>query len=40
MLASEVETAKRLGVDPYDVLTQIAKRVKPGAEWFKFRIPI
>lgn len=32
LLASEVETAKRLGVDPYDVLTQIAKRVKPGAD--------
>ena len=29
ILASEVETAKRLGVDPYDVLTQIASRVKP-----------
>lgn len=36
LLASEVETAKRLGVDPYDVLTQIAKRVKPGADGLIF----
>ena len=36
ILASEVETAKRLGVDPYDVLTQIASRVKPGAEGLIF----
>ncbi len=36
LLASEVETAKCLGVDPYDVLTQIAKRVKPGADGLIF----
>ena len=36
LLASEVETAKRLGVDPYDVLTQIAQRVKPGADGLIF----
>ncbi len=29
--AAEVETAKRLGLDPYDVLTQIAERVAPGS---------
>lgn len=36
LLASEVETAKRLGVDPYDVLTKTASRVKPGAEGLIF----
>ena len=36
LLASEVETAKRLGVDPYDVLTRIASRVKPGSEGLIF----
>ncbi|MDU3708067.1 MAG: gluconokinase [Staphylococcus lugdunensis] len=36
LLASEVETAKRLGVDPYDVLTKIASRVTPGAEGLIF----
>lgn len=36
LLASEVETAKRLGVDTYDVLTRIASRVKPGAEGLIF----
>ena len=36
LLASEVETAKRLGVDAYDVLTKIASRVKPGAEGLIF----
>ena len=35
-ILAEVETAKRLGVDPYDVLTQIASRVKPGAEGLIF----
>ena len=30
-LASEVETAKRLGMDPYDVLTRMAGRVAPGS---------
>nr|WP_263312748.1 gluconokinase [Mammaliicoccus sp. Marseille-Q6498] len=36
LLASEVETAKRLGVDSYDVLTKIASRVKPGANGLLF----
>lgn len=30
LASSEVETAKRLGIDPYDVLTKIAERVRPG----------
>lgn len=34
--ASEVETAKRLGVDPYEVLTRIADRVEPGANGLLF----
>ncbi|MFD1173106.1 gluconokinase [Oceanobacillus picturae] len=34
--ASEVETAKRLGVDPYEVLTRIASRVEPGANGLLF----
>lgn len=34
--ASEVETAKRLGVDPYEVLTKIASRVEPGANGLLF----
>jgi len=34
--ASEVETAKRLGIDPYDVLTKIAERVRPGADGLLF----
>ncbi len=29
--AAETETAKRLGIDPYDVLTHIAARVPPGS---------
>lgn len=29
--ASEVETAKRLGIDPYEVLTRIAEQVPPGS---------
>ncbi|AMY06313.1 gluconokinase [Staphylococcus condimenti] len=36
LLASEVETAKRLGVDPYDVLTKIASRVEPGSKGLIF----
>ena len=36
LLASEVETAKRLGVDSYDVLTKIASRVQPGANGLIF----
>ncbi|MCB7376946.1 gluconate kinase, partial [Bariatricus massiliensis] len=36
LLASKVETAKRLGVDPYDILTKIASRVEPGAKGLIF----
>jgi len=36
LAASEVETAKRLGVDPYDVLSDIAARVTPGADGLLF----
>ena len=36
LASSEVETAKRLGIDPYEVLTKIAARVKPGAEGLLF----
>lgn len=34
--SSEVETAKRLGIDPYDVLTQIASTVNAGADGLLF----
>ncbi|WP_026583924.1 gluconokinase [Bacillus sp. J33] len=34
--ASEVETAKRLGIDPYDVLTKIASGVSPGSDGLIF----
>jgi len=34
--SSEVETAKRLGIDPYEVLTKIAERVKPGSNGLLF----
>ncbi|WP_379128637.1 gluconokinase [Paenibacillus sp. sgz500958] len=34
--ASEVETAKRLGIDPYEVLTRIAEQVNPGSEGLLF----
>ncbi len=34
--AAETETAKRLGIDPYDVLTHIAARVPAGAEGLLF----
>lgn len=34
--ASEVETAKRLGISPYDVLTKIGERVRPGADGLIF----
>lgn len=34
--ASEVETAKRLGISPYDVLTKIGERVAPGADGLLF----
>lgn len=36
LASSEVETAKRLGIDAYDVLTKIASRVKPGADGLLF----
>ncbi|OAB41967.1 gluconokinase [Paenibacillus glacialis] len=36
LASSEVETAKRLGIDPYDVLTKIAERVRPGSEGLLF----
>ena len=34
--SSEIETAKRLGIDPYEVLTRIAERVRPGADGLLF----
>ncbi|MBY0098416.1 gluconokinase [Mesobacillus maritimus] len=34
--SSEVETAKRLGIDPYEVLTKIADRVRPGSDGLLF----
>lgn len=34
--ASEVETAKRLGIDPYEVLTKIAEGVRPGSDGLLF----
>ncbi|MYL70594.1 gluconokinase [Halobacillus litoralis] len=34
--AAEIETAKRLGIDPYEVLTKIADGVRPGAEGLIF----
>nr|WP_187377757.1 gluconokinase [Paenibacillus senegalimassiliensis] len=34
--AAESETAKRLGLSPYDLLTQIAERVQPGADGLIF----
>ncbi|HLR08742.1 MAG TPA: gluconokinase [Bacillota bacterium] len=33
---AEVETAKRLGIDPYDVLTKIASHVRPGSDGLIF----
>lgn len=36
LASAEVETAKRLGIDPYEVLTKIAERVSPGAEGLLF----
>ncbi|WP_425127956.1 gluconokinase [Rummeliibacillus suwonensis] len=36
LAASEVETARRLGIDPYDVLTKIASHVKPGSDGLLF----
>lgn len=34
--ASEIETANRLGISPYDVLTKIAERVSPGSNGLLF----
>ncbi|KZE66464.1 gluconokinase [Fictibacillus phosphorivorans] len=34
--ASELETAKRLGLDPYEILTKMAERVRPGSEGLLF----
>ncbi|MFB9327559.1 gluconokinase [Paenibacillus aurantiacus] len=34
--SAEVETAERLGLDPYDLLNQIAERVRPGADGLLF----
>ncbi|SCW48229.1 gluconate kinase, FGGY family [Paenibacillus tianmuensis] len=34
--ASEVETAKRLGIDAYDLLTQIVEKVSPGSDGLIF----
>ncbi|WP_409271852.1 gluconokinase [Neobacillus sp. SCS-31] len=34
--SAEVETAKRLGIDPYEVLTKIASGVRPGADGLLF----
>ncbi|MEK3750624.1 gluconokinase [Paenibacillus sp. FSL E2-8871] len=36
LASSEIETAKRLGIDPYDVLTKIAERVRPGSDGLLF----
>jgi gluconokinase len=36
LAASEVETAGRLGIDPYEVLTRIASKVSPGADGLLF----
>lgn len=36
LASAEVETARRLGIDSYEVLTKIAERVAPGAEGLLF----
>ncbi|WML50745.1 gluconokinase [Neobacillus sp. PS3-12] len=36
LASAEVETARRLGVDPYELLTKIASRVSPGADGLIF----
>lgn len=36
LAAAECETARRLGIDPYDVLTRIAQRVPPGSNGLLF----
>jgi gluconokinase len=36
LAASEIDTAKRLGLDAYDLLNQMAERVRPGADGLLF----
>ncbi|MEH7125662.1 gluconokinase [Bacillus sp. JJ1503] len=36
LASAEVETAKRLGIDPYEVLTKIAGGVRPGSDGLLF----
>jgi len=36
LAASEIETAKRLGIDSYDLLTRIAEQVNPGSDGLLF----
>ncbi|TJY44621.1 gluconokinase [Cohnella pontilimi] len=36
LAASEIDTAKRLGLDAYDLLNQMAQRVQPGADGLLF----
>lgn len=36
LAAAEVETAKRLGIDPYDMLTRIMEGVRPGSDGLIF----
>ncbi len=36
LLASEIETAKRLGIDTYDVMSRIAQTVPPGSNGLLF----
>ncbi len=36
LASAEVETAKRLGIDSYEVLTKIASKVSPGADGLLF----
>ncbi|AZN42899.1 gluconokinase [Paenibacillus albus] len=36
LAAAEVETAKRLGIDPYDMLTRIIEGVRPGSDGLIF----
>ncbi|HHU6751162.1 TPA: gluconokinase [Staphylococcus pseudintermedius] len=36
LLASEIETAKRLGMETYDVMSRIAQNVQPGAQGLLF----
>ncbi|MDQ0971343.1 FGGY type gluconate kinase [Neobacillus niacini] len=36
LASAEVETSKRLGIDPYELLTEIASRVSPGSDGLLF----